>query len=491
MKKYLLVVDQGTTSTRAILFDQFGQTVAKSQQALRQHFPGNGWVEHDPEEIWQAVLNTCKNVIGQSAIAIKDILAIGITNQRETTIVWHRKSGMPIYNAIVWQDRRTTDICQKIIEEGKEAIVSNKTGLLIDPYFSASKIGWILDHVPGARDMATRGELLFGTVDSFLLWRFSQGEVHATDATNASRTSIFNIRTQQWDSELLDIFNVPQNILPQVMDCAEDFAVTELLGGKIPIAAMMGDQQAALFGQACFTEGSMKCTYGTGAFLLMNTGDKLVQSKHHLLSTIAYRLHGKITYALEGSIFAAGSILQWLRDQLHLLVVTSDSAAMASSVPDNGGVYFIPAFTGLGAPYWKPNIRASIPGITRDTTAAHIVRAGLEAIVYQTYDLILAMVKDGATMPKVLKMDGGMAANDWLMQFLADIFNGIVERPVIIETTALGTAYLAAMQQGLYNSLDEIASMRKIEKNFFPNLEIKKREMWYQGWRDAIRSIVY
>lgn len=492
MSQYLLAIDQGTTSSRAILYDSHGQIVDQHQQTLTQYYPQSGWVEHDPMEIWQSTINVCRKLFAKKTVTAKDILALGITNQRETTIVWHKKTGKPIYNAIVWQDRRTSADCQTLIAAGKEKIINDKTGLLLDPYFSATKIAWLLDHISGARKLAEQGDLLFGTIDSFLLWHLTAGKMHATDATNASRTLLFNIHTQQWDKELLDIFNIPYGMLPQVLDCCADFGVTDanLFGASIPIAAIAGDQQAALIGQACFKSGDVKCTYGTGAFLLLNTGANIVKSQHRLLTTIAYRLRGKTTYAIEGSIFAAGTIIQWLRDQLHLITTAAESENLAASLPDNGGVYFVPAFTGLGAPYWKADVRGLIMGLTRDTKAAHIVRAGLEAVAYQTYDLIRAMVKDGAQLPKELKIDGGMAANNWLLQFLANILQITIERPVVLETTSLGVAYLAGLQKGLFSSVDEIAASRKIEKNFSPDASMEKGKIWYQGWQQAIELIV-
>lgn len=487
---YILAIDQGTTSTRAILFNAKGEVVQQQQIPLRTHFPHNGWVEQDPEEIWQATLNVCRNALVAIGLQARNLVSIGVTNQRETTVIWNRQTGKAIYNAIVWQDRRTAAECQKLIH--KESIIQAKTGLLVDPYFSASKIAWILNNVSQARIEAERGNLAFGTIDCFLLWRLTAGKIHATDATNASRTALFNIHTQQWDDELLHLFEIPKSILPEVKDNCADFGVTapELFDGAIPIAAMAGDQQAALIGQACIQAGTIKSTYGTGAFLLFNTGTKAVTSKQRLLTTIAYRLKTKPTYALEGSIFSAGSIMQWLRDQLRLIINTADSAAVAASIPDNGGVYLVPAFTGLGAPYWDANARGAILGLTRNSNTAHIIRAGLEAVVYQTRDLIQAMIQDSEVNPNNLKIDGGMANNDWLAQFLADILRINIERPKIVETTAFGVAFLAGLQRGVYQSLDEITKLRQIDRCFSPKLQENIKQVWCEGWRQAVQRIV-
>lgn len=493
MDKFILAIDQGTTSTRAMVLDRLGQTQGEHQIPLRQFFPHNGWVEHDPEEIWQTTLITCHTASKNAGIQPQEIAAIGITNQRETTVIWHRKTGQPIYKAIVWQDRRTAEFCQQLIAAGKEKIINAKTGLLLDPYFSASKIAWILDNVPAAREQAEDGELAFGTIDCFLLWRLTGGKVHATDVTNASRTAIFNIQTLKWDRELLKIFNIPEKILPQVLPNCADFGVTDknLFGAAIPVAAMAGDQQAALVGQTCFQPGSVKSTYGTGCFLLFNTGEKLVFSQHRLLTTIAYQLAAsKPIYAIEGSIFAAGSVVQWLRDQLNLIKTAAESEALAASLPDNQGVYLVPAFTGLGAPYWDPYARGAFLGLTRDSNKAHLVRAGLEAIVYQTRDLITAMEKDGAQKPLSLRVDGGMANNNWLMQFLADILEIKIERSAKIEMTALGVAYLAGLQIGIYKSLTEIEAIHKVDKVFEPELSVEKRNQYYQGWKQVINLIL-
>lgn len=492
MSQYLLAIDQGTTSTRAVLFDQQGKSLHQHQLNLQQFFTNDGWVEHDAEAIWQTVLETSRQVLIDSNLTAKNIAAIGITNQRETTILWDKKTGRPIYRAIVWQDRRTADVCQKLIAAGKEILIQDKTGLLLDPYFSATKISWILDHVAGAREKAECGELAFGTVECFLLWRLTGGKTHATDATNAARTLLFNIHTQEWDTELLELFHIPKTILPIVLDNCADFGVTdaEHYGHPIKIAAMAGDQQAALIGQACFQPGMIKSTYGTGGFLLLNTGDKAIKSQHRLLTTIAYRLKGKTTYAIEGSMFAAGTIMQWLGDNLHLLKTAAESESLAASVKDNGGVYLIPAFTGLGAPYWDPLARGAILGLTRDSQSAHIVRAGLEAIAYQTLDLVNAMIADGAHPLITLRVDGGMVANHWLVQFLANMLNVKIERPKIIETTALGVAYLAGLQVGIFKSLDEIATLWQSDKSFTPKLETSTRELLYQGWGKALSRVL-
>lgn len=491
MSEYILTIDQGTTSTRAIVFDQIGTLKGQHQLTFQQYFPGDGWVEHDLEEIWQTTLTCCREAIVKAGLLPTQIAAIGITNQRETTAIWDRASGRPVHKAIVWQDRRTAERCQQLSTPTNIGLVKRKTGLLIDPYFSASKIAWILDHLPEGRASAKRGELAFGTIDSFLLWRLTGGAVHATDPTNAARTLLFNIHTQSWDAELLDLFNIPIQLLPQVFDNCAEFGMTEtsLFGVAIPIAAMAGDQQAALIGEACFKPGALKITYGTGCFLLQNTGQEVLQSSHHLLSTVAYRLKGQVTYALEGSIFAAGTIVQWLRDQMGLIEQSSDSEAMAESLSDNQGVYFVPAFTGLGAPHWNPTARGAIFGMTRDTRPEHIVRAGLEAIAYQTRDLVNAMIEDGSEPPLSIRVDGGMVANNWLVQFLADILQIPVERPRVIETTALGVAYLACLQLGIYKSLDEIEYNWQLDRRFKPILKPSVVDDWYSAWQGAIRRV--
>jgi glycerol kinase len=489
MKKYLLAIDQGTTSTRAILFSRDSQIIATSQKEFPQHYPADGWVEHESEDIWQTTLSTCRNVLKQANINASDIAGIGISNQRETTIVWDRKTGNPIYRAIVWQDRRTADDCHEKIAAGHEKMCQEKTGLLLDPYFSATKIHWILENVPDARARAERGELAFGTIDTFLLWRLTGGRSHHTDATNASRTLLFNIHTQQWDDELLALFDVPKSLLPTVLDSSANFGVTEtsFFNGEIPILGIAGDQQAASFGQACFTPGMVKSTYGTGCFLMLNTGNKVITSHNRLLSTVAYRLKGEVSYAVEGSIFVAGAAVQWLRDTVKLVANANDTAAIAASIPDTGGVYLVPAFTGLGAPYWDPQARGAILGLTRDSGVAHIVRAALEAVCYQTRDLMVSMEKDGAAKLAALRVDGGMVKNDWLTQFLADILQVPIDRPRITETSALGAAYLAGLQAGLYSSLDELTQLWQCERHFKPSMPLSKRDALYTGWLAALK----
>lgn len=491
MSRFILVIDQGTTSTRALIFDQKMHKIAFSQQEFRQFFPQSGWVEHDAEEIWQTTLSCCKQAIDLAGIDIKDLAGIGITNQRETTVIWDRRSGKPIYKAIVWQDRRTAADCQFLKDNGAEQVLLQKTGLILDPYFSATKIKWILENIPGARLQAEQGSLAFGTIDSFLLWRFTGGKCHYTDAANAARTSLFNIHSQQWDEELLALFNVPRSLMPEVLDNVADFGTTDksIFNHEIPILAMAGDQQAALIGQACFEPGQVKCTYGTGAFLVLNTGNQPLRSKHRLLSTIGYRLNGKVTYALEGSIFSAGTIVQWLRDKLKLINKSKESEDLAKSVTDNGGVILIPAFTGLGAPYWRPDVKASLLGLTRDSSAAHIVRAGLEAVAYQTKDLITAMREDGANIHE-LRVDGGMAANEWLMSFTANLLQLNIKRSALIETTALGVAFLAGLGAGIFNSLDEAKDLAQSDCSFIPQEgDISIYEKYYENWRDEINNV--
>ncbi|MFQ5431360.1 MAG: glycerol kinase GlpK [Nitrospinota bacterium] len=493
MSSYILAIDQGTTSSRAILFDDKANKVSQSQREFTQHFPHDGWVEHEPEVIWQTTLEVCKGAIDSANITAKEVSAIGITNQRETTILWDRKTGKPIHNAIVWQDRRTADFCRSLTRQGSEPLIQSKTGLVVDPYFSASKVRWLLDNVPGARMKADNGELAFGTVDCFLLWRLTGGKRHATDATNASRTQLFNIHTQKWDDDLLKLFDVPASLLPKVLDSSDDFGTTdsELFGVEIPIAGIAGDQQAALVGQACFEPGMVKSTYGTGCFMIVNSGDRPIKSDNRLLTTVAYRIGGKVTYALEGSIFIAGAAIQWLRDGLKILKNAADSAKMAASLPDNGSVYMVPAFTGLGAPHWDPEARGAIVGLTRDSKREHIVRAALEAVCYQTLDLIEAMEKDGAMKPSVVRVDGGMINNDWLAQFLADILDAIVARPKITETTALGAAFLAGLKTGVFSSLSDISRLWQCERQFEPQMEDEEREGLTGGWHTAVNRIVH
>ncbi len=491
MSQYLLAIDQGTTSSRAIVFSAQGLPLASAQREFKQYFPQDGWVEHDAEEIWLSTLQVCREALVTKGIQAREVLAIGITNQRETTLVWDAATGTPIHPAIVWQDRRTADYCAGLKAAGHEALVSERTGLLIDPYFSATKLRWILDQVPGARERAERGELRFGTVDSFLLWRLTGGQVHRTDASNASRTLLFNIHSQQWDDELLHLFDIPRSLLPEVLDCAADFGRTDpaLLGAAIPVLGMAGDQQAALIGQACFEVGMVKSTYGTGCFMIQNTGATPVRSQNRLLTTVAYRLNGKVTYAVEGSIFVAGAAVQWLRDGIKLIDHAHDSEALAEQAGVASGVYLVPAFTGLGAPYWDPKARGAIFGLTRDTGIKEIVTAGLQSVCYQTRDLLEAMRQDGAAEPSALRVDGGMVVNNWVMQFLADILGVTVERPQVTETTALGVAYLAGLQAGLYRDLDEIASHWHRQQRFFPHMAATHREHLYAGWLDAVQRV--
>ena len=485
----LLAIDQGTTSSRAILFDSAGNALHVAQQEFTQHYPHDGWVEHDPQDIWSSTLAVTQEVLSQTQ---GTLASIGITNQRETTVVWDRASGEPIYNAIVWQDRRTADTCERLREAGHEVEVNARTGLLLDPYFCATKIAWILDHVEGARHSAEKGDLAFGTVDTFLLWRLTGGKVHATDATNASRTSLFNIHQQNWDETLLTLFNIPVSLLPQVKDSAADFGTTDtaVLGQSIAVGALVGDQQAALVGQACLAPGMLKSTYGTGCFAILNTGSEALASHHRLLTTIAYRLEGVATYALEGSIFMAGASVQWLRDELGLVDSANETATLAAGLDSNEGVYLVPAFTGLGAPYWNPHARGTLLGMTRATTPAHIARATLEAACYQSAELLGAMAEDSGQSPALLRIDGGMARNDWLAQFLADISDTLVERPALLETTALGAARLAGLQSGVFSSLDELGGLWRVERTFTPQMDESQRQALLNTWRRAVASAV-
>ncbi len=485
----LLAIDQGTTSSRAILFDSAGNALHVAQQEFTQHYPHDGWVEHDPQDIWSSTLAVTQAVLSQTQ---GTLASIGITNQRETTVVWDRASGEPIYNAIVWQDRRTADTCERLREAGHEVEVNARTGLLLDPYFCATKIAWILDHVEGARHSAEKGDLAFGTVDTFLLWRLTGGKVHATDATNASRTSLFNIHQQNWDETLLTLFNIPVSLLPQVKDSAADFGTTDtaVLGQSIAVGALVGDQQAALVGQACLAPGMLKSTYGTGCFAILNTGNEALASHHRLLTTIAYRLEGVATYALEGSIFMAGASVQWLRDELGLVDSANETATLAAGLDSNEGVYLVPAFTGLGAPYWNPHARGTLLGMTRATTPAHIARATLEAACYQSAELLEAMAEDSGQSPALLRIDGGMARNDWLAQFLADISDTLVERPALLETTALGAARLAGLQSGVFSSLDELGGLWRVERTFTPQMDESQRQALLNTWRRAVASAV-
>ena len=490
--RHVIAIDQGTTSSRAIVFDADGNIKGLAQREFPQHYPADGWVEHDPEDIWRDVQTVLREALAAAKLRPQDIAAIGITNQRETTVVWERDSGRPIHRAIVWQDRRTADLCKALRDDGATELVQGKTGLLIDSYFSATKIAWILDHVPGARARAERGELCFGTIDCFLLNRLSGGQVHATDATNASRSMLFDIHRQDWDDELCRLFRVPRAILPRVLDCSGAFgALTpDILGASIPITGMAGDQQAATVGQACFQPGMTKSTYGTGCFALVNTGERAVQSQHRLLTTVAYRLNGKTSYALEGSIFIAGAGVKWLRDKLKIVSNAAETAALAESLPDGHGVYVVPAFVGLGAPYWDAQARGAILGLTLDSSAAHIARAMLESVAYQTRDLTDAMAADGASSPTALRVDGGMVANDWLCQFLADMLNIPVERPKVIETTALGAAYLAGLATGVYGSLDAVGYAWRCERRFEPRMTAGQREALLGGWKKAVARVL-
>ncbi|MDG5973335.1 Glycerol kinase [Sphingomonas sp. S2M10] len=486
--RHILAIDQGTTSTRSIVFDAETRPVATAQREFPQHYPQPGWVEHDPEDIWQDVLTTARDAIAQSGVGAVGIAGIGITNQRETVVVWDRATGEAVHRAIVWQDRRTADLCMVLKRDGHEEMVRQRTGLLLDPYFSATKLTWILDHVEGVRARAERGELAFGTIDSFLLWRLTAGQVHATDVTNASRTMLYDIHAQCWDKELCALFDVPMSLLPEVHDNSYIFGHTAdgLFDANIPIAGIAGDQQAALFGQACFAPGMIKSTYGTGCFMLLNTGDKALSSNHRLLTTPAYRLDGKMTYALEGSIFIAGAAVKWLRDGIGVITHASETNDMATQVPDSHGVYMVPGFVGLGAPHWDPDARGAIFGLTLGSTQAHLARAALEAVGYQTMDLADAMIADGGAPPATIRVDGGMAANDWLCQFLADMLEVPVERPTHLETTALGAAFHAGLATGVWPSLEALASTWARSRCFEPRMAADARERLASGWHSAL-----
>jgi glycerol kinase len=487
---YLLAVDQGTTSTRAIVFNAEATAVASATREHEQHYPQPGWVEHDAGLLWRNTRDCVREAMAKAGLEAKEIAGLGITNQRETVVVWDRATGEPIHPAIVWQDRRTTDFCKQHHSDARDAWLQQKTGLLLDPYFSATKVAWILDNVEGARARAEAGELAFGTIDSWLIYKLSGGRVHATDATNASRTLLFNIRLQRWDDELLEFFNVPRAMLPEVHDCAHAFAQTDsaLFGGAITVAGVAGDQQAATVGQACFEPGMIKSTYGTGCFMVLNLGEKFVHSNNRLLTTTAYRLDGKVTYGLEGSIFIAGAAVQWLRDAAHLIKHAAETEDIARSIPDTKGVYMVPAFTGLGAPYWDPEARGAVLGLTRDTGLAHIVRAALESVCYQTRDLIGAMRED-AYAPSELRVDGGMVVNDWVVQFLADVLGLPVVRPQNIETTALGAAFLAGLQTGVYADLDAISAHWRIDRKTGPGMPSEEADRLYEGWRRAVARV--
>jgi glycerol kinase len=495
VSSHVLAIDQGTTSSRAMVFRSDLSVAAMAQQEFPQHFPASGWVEHEPEDIWTSTLSTCRDALTKAGVTAKDVAAIGITNQRETTLVWDRASGKAIHRAIVWQDRRTADICAKLKAEGHEKTITAKTGLVIDPYFSGTKVAWILDSVPGARQRAERGELAFGTVDCYLLWRLTGGKVHATDATNASRTLLFDIHAGQWDDELLKILRVPRAMLPEVKDSSGRFgeSLPEWFGGPIAIAGIAGDQQAATIGQACFAPGMIKSTYGTGCFALLNTGATPVASKNQLLTTIAYQLQGKRTYALEGSIFVAGSAVQWLRDGLGVIKNASESGALAEKSDPAQGVYLVPAFVGLGAPYWNPRVRGALFGLTRNTGPAELAHAALESVCYQTWDLWAAMRADwpeAKAAHVVLRVDGGMTASDWTMQRLADLLDAPVDRPMIQETTALGAAYLAGLAAGIYPEPSKFADSWRLERRFKPGMNAATREKKLSGWSQAVKGLL-
>jgi glycerol kinase len=489
---FILAIDQGTTSSRAIVFDGERKIAGVGQQEFRQIFPQDGWVEHDPEEIWDSVVSTIKTAISEAGIGAGDIAAIGITNQRETVVIWDRETGKPIHNAIVWQDRRTAATCAELRAAGHEALFTERTGLLLDPYFSGTKVKWLLDTVEGARAKAESGALAFGTIDSFLIWRLTGGKVHATDATNAARTLMFDIGRNQWDEELLGILGVPKALLPEVKDCADDFGVTDLFGAAIPILGVAGDQHAATIGQACFEPGMVKSTYGTGCFAVLNTGKDMVRSDNRLLTTIAYRLDGETHYALEGSIFIAGAAVQWIRDGLKLVKHASETGPLARTADPSQHVYMVPAFVGLGAPWWDADARGAIFGITRNTGPAEIAKAALEAVCYQTRDLLEAMRKDwtGHGTSTVLRVDGGMVASDWTMQFLADVLDAPVDRPTILETTALGAAWLAGMKAGVWPGMEEFAAEWARDRRFEPEMDADERAAKVAGWDDAVRRVL-
>lgn len=489
MEQYILALDEGTSSCRAIVFNKKGEPCATAQREFPQIFPKPGWVEHDPNEIWSSQASVIAEVITTLDINGKNIAGIGITNQRETTVVWDAETGEPLYNAIVWQDRRTAELCDKLKTEGKSDLIHKKTGLLIDAYFSGTKIKWILDNVEGARQRAEQGKLRFGTIDTWLVWKLTRGDVHCTDVSNASRTMLFNINTLDWDDELLDMLDIPRSMMPRVCSSSEVYGHTKttIFAHEVPIAGIAGDQQAALFGQQCTEPGMMKNTYGTGCFLLMNCGNKPIFSKNNLLTTIGWQLDGKVTYALEGSIFVGGSVVQWLRDGLRLIHVSSEIEALAASVADTGGVYFVPALTGLGAPWWDQNARGTITGLSRGTTAAHIARAALEGIAFQTYDIAEAMEKDAGLKLRELKVDGGASRNNLLMQFQSDILRSRVVRPTVTETTARGAAYLAGLAVGYWKSLDDISGQWEADRCFEPQQSQEYADKAVAGWRDAVR----
>lgn len=486
----LLAIDQGTTSSRAIIFDESANVLAVAQQEFRQYFPKSGWVEHDPEEIWSTTLAVIRESLSKAGIAAGDLAGIGITNQRETTLIWDRNTGEVIHPAIVWQDRRTAEECEKLKAAGLESTLRSKTGLLLDPYFSATKVRWLLDNVEGARQRAEQGDLAFGTVDTFLLWRLTGGRAHKTDVTNASRTALFNIHEQRWDDELLRHLGIPAALLPEVEDCAADFGMTDVdvLGAAVPVAGIAGDQQAALFGQCCFEAGMTKSTYGTGCFVIMNTGAEAVSSGNKLLTTVGYRLNGEVTYGLEGSIFVAGAAVQWIRDRMKFVSSAAETEAIAERCGDTNGVYLVPSFTGLGAPYWDSGARGAIVGLNLDSGIDEIITATLQSVCYQTRDLMRAMSEDGAD-PRVLRVDGGMVVNNWVCQSLADILRLPVDRPRITETTALGAAYLAGLQTGVFDSLDQLSRQWHLERQFEPQLPEADSERLYAGWQRAVERV--
>ena len=487
-KKYILAFDQGTTSSRSVLFDHKGSNIAITQKDFRQIFPKPGWVEHDPNDIWSSQLETALSISNKANISLTEIAAIGITNQRETTVVWDRQSGEPIYNAIVWQDRRTSKYCDNLKSLGHIDKIKQKTGLVLDAYFSGTKLKWILDNVQGAREKATKGQLCFGTVDTWLIWKLTKGKTFVTDVSNASRTLLFNINTLEWDEELLKLFDIPKSILPEVKESSEIYGETDsdVFSANIPISGIAGDQQAALFGQLCTEKGMVKNTYGTGCFLLMNTGKKPVYSENKLLTTIAWKINGKVTYALEGSVFVGGAAVQWIRDELKLIDTTEEIEVLASRVEDNGGVYFVPALTGLGAPYWDPYARGAIIGITRGTTREHIARATLEGIAYQVYDIVKAMEADANAKGTELRVDGGASANNFLMQFQADLFNFKVVRPKFLETTALGAAYLAGLAVGFWNGIEDLKDQWGIDQIFKPKMKHSVAQSYLKEWHKAV-----
>ena len=487
-KDFIIAIDQGTTSSRSILFNLKGKPIFSSQKEFTQYFPKDGWVEHNPEEIWSTTKKTLKDVINKAKKLRGNILTIGITNQRETTVLWDKKTGKSVYKAIVWQDRRTEDFCKKLRKQNKETMIFNRTGLLIDPYFSGTKIKWIIDNVAQAKKLMSKQRLLFGTIDSFLIWRLTKGEVHATDATNASRTMIYNISNNKWDDTILKLFKIKKHILPEVKDCSDDYGYTHpsVTGKSISITGVIGDQQAASVGQCCFEPGSLKSTYGTGAFVLLNTGSRKIYSKNRLLTTIGYRLNGKTSYALEGSIFIAGAGVQWLRDRMKFIKKAPESEKIVKSLKNNAGIYLVPAFTGLGAPYWNANARGVLSGITRDTGPKEIVRATIESVAYQTYDLFESMRYDGLK-PKIVKVDGGMVMNNWFTQFLSDVVNVKILRPKVHETTALGAAFMAGLKIGTYKSLKDISKNWSLDKKFSPKMKKKSRNLLLHGWTKAIK----